>query len=107
MIGIDAQKLVAAVIDSGLGEVDICLKAGVGHQTLRKMLGGQMVRFPSIGRICKVLSLNPVEILREVHGEALQAKAESVLVPSQGRSADKPQGEAQRRRATTLRRVHR
>ena len=68
MIGIDAQRLAAAVIESGMGEVQICARAGVAHQTFAKMLKGQMVRFPSIGRICNILNLRPAEILREVPG---------------------------------------
>ncbi|MGH7794105.1 MAG: helix-turn-helix domain-containing protein [Candidatus Binatia bacterium] len=74
-IGINAQRLAAAVIESGMGEVEICTRAGVAHQTFAKMLRGKMVRFPSVGRICKVLSVNPAEIVKEVCAdEAIQAE---------------------------------
>lgn len=73
MIGIDARRLTAAVIDSGMGEVEICARAGVAHQTFSKMLKGKMVRFPSVGRICKVLAVSPTEIVREVPDETVQA----------------------------------
>lgn len=93
---INAQRLATAVIDSQMGEVEICVKAGVAHQTFAKMLKGQIVRFPSIGRICKVLNVAPAEIIREVPDETLQAQGQSVLVPPSGGNAhklkDDPQG---------------
>jgi DNA-binding Xre family transcriptional regulator len=102
MIGIDAQRLAAAIIESGMGEVEICARAGVAHQTFSKMLKGQMVRFPSVGRICKILELKPVEIIREVADETLQAKGEPELVPSPRRPADKPKNHPQGARLATL-----
>jgi DNA-binding Xre family transcriptional regulator len=75
-IGIDRQKLTAALIDSGLAETELCARAGVAHQTVRKMLKGQMVRFPSVSRICKTLGVNPAEILKEVEGDE--------TIPAQG-----------------------
>ena len=66
MIGIDAAKLAAAVINSGMGEGEICARAGIAHQTFSKMLMGKMVRFPSVGRVCKILDLQPAEIIKEL-----------------------------------------
>ena len=40
MIGIDAARLIAAVVESGMGEVELCVTAGVGHQTFAKMARG-------------------------------------------------------------------
>src|SRR5215470_15731577 len=95
-IGIDVQRLAAAVIESGMGEVQICARAGVAHQTFAKMLKGQMVRFPSIGRICNILNLRPAEILREVpQHENLQAQGQSVLASSAWESANQPAHESQ------------
>ena len=65
MVKIDAARLIAAVIQSGMGEVELCVKAGVGHQTFAKMARGEMVRYPSVGKICTVLNLAPAEIIRE------------------------------------------
>ena len=67
MIAIDAIRLAAALIDAGLGQVEICTKAGVGHQTLAKMLKGEgeMVRISSVSRICKVLDVPAAQIIRE------------------------------------------
>jgi len=73
VIGIDAARLAAAAIESGMGEVQICLQARVAHQTFRKMLKGQMVRFPSVGRVCKVLAVSPAEIIKEICDEVIQA----------------------------------
>lgn len=68
-IGIDRQKLTAALIDSGMAETELCARAGVAHQTFAKMLKGQMVRYPSVSRICKTLGVSPAEILREVESD--------------------------------------
>ena len=65
MIVIDAIRLAAALIDAGLGQVEICTKAGIGHQTLAKMLKGEMVRISSVSRICKVLDVPATQIIRE------------------------------------------
>ena len=67
MIAIDSVKLAAAVIDAGLGQVEVCTKAGVGHQTLAKMLKGDMVRLSSISRICKILGVPASEVIKEDH----------------------------------------
>src|SRR5262245_5505906 len=86
-IGIDAQKLVAAVIDSGLGEVEICSRAGVAHQTFSKMLKGKMVRFPSVGKVCQVLNVKPSEVIRDVSDEAIPAQRQLLWVhPDRERS---------------------
>ena len=74
MIVIDSVRLAAALIDAGLGQVEICIKAGVGHQTLAKMLKGEMVRVSSVSRICKALDVPAVQIIREVASENLQAQ---------------------------------
>jgi DNA-binding Xre family transcriptional regulator len=74
VIGINAQRLTATVIESGMGEVEISARAGVAHQTFAKMLKGQMVRFPSVGRVCKVLAITPAEIVKEIPDENLQAQ---------------------------------
>src|SRR5690242_20667946 len=106
MIGIDAQRLTAAVIESGMGEVQICARAGVAHQTFAKMLKGQMVRFPSVGRICNTLNLRPAEIIREVQeNENLQAEGQSVLASPAGEPAHKPAHDSQGLRDGTARRV--
>jgi DNA-binding Xre family transcriptional regulator len=63
MIVINSVTLAAAIIDAGLGQVEICTKAGVGHQTLAKMLKGEMVRISSVSRICKVLDVPAAQIL--------------------------------------------
>src|SRR2546427_11411384 len=102
---INAHRLAVAVTESGMTEVEICSRAGVAHQTFAKMLKGQMVRFPCIGRICKVLEVCPAEIIREVADEALQARGESVLVPEAGRDAHQPKNDSQGPRVTALRRV--
>jgi DNA-binding Xre family transcriptional regulator len=95
---INAQRLATAVIESQMGEVEICVKAGVAHQTFAKMLRGQMVRFPSIGRICKVLAVSPAEIIREVPDETLQAQGESLLLHPERGSTDNPKDKTQRLR---------
>lgn len=74
MIVIDSVRLAAALIDAGLGQVEICIKAGVGHQTLAKMLKGEMVRVSSVSRICKALDVPAVQIIREVANENIQAQ---------------------------------
>src|SRR5262245_8983051 len=103
MISINPQRLAAAVIESGLGEVEICVQARVAHQTFRKMLEGQMVRFPSVGRVCKVLAVRPAEILREVASEDLQAG--QVLVSEERSGPAEPQDGPQRARVTAIRGV--
>ena len=105
-IGIDVQRLAAAVIESGMGEVEICRHAGVAHQTFAKMLKGQMVRFPCVGRICKTLSITPAEIIREIQpNETLQAQRQSVLVSEAGRPSDKPKDNPQGSRIAIIGRV--
>jgi DNA-binding Xre family transcriptional regulator len=74
MIVIDSVRLAAALIDAGLGQVEICIKAGVGHQTLAKMLKGEMVRVSSVSRICKVLDVPAAQIIREVADENIQTQ---------------------------------
>src|SRR5690349_21108629 len=106
MVGIDVERLVAAVIESGMGEVQICTLAGVGHQTLAKMLNGQMVRFPSVGRICKTLSITPAEIIKEIKSdEAVQTEGKSILASPTGKSAHKPPHDTKGLRDGTARRV--
>jgi DNA-binding Xre family transcriptional regulator len=95
MIGIDAVRLIAAVVESGMGEVQLCVTAGVGHQTFAKMVRGQMVRYPSIAEICKVLDLKPAEIIREIPNETLQAAGHSELVFQGRREPGKPEDNAQ------------
>ena len=65
MIVINSVTLAAAIIDAGLGQVEICTKAGVGHQTLAKMLKGEMVRISFVSRIGKVLDVPAAQIIRE------------------------------------------
>jgi DNA-binding Xre family transcriptional regulator len=74
MIVIDSVRLAAALIDAGLGQFEICIKAGVGHQTLAKMLKGEMVRVSSVSRICKVLDVPAAQIIREVADENIQTQ---------------------------------
>src|SRR5262249_16157074 len=105
MLVINAQRLATAVIDSQMGEVQICAKAGVAHQTFAKMLKGQMVRFPSIGRICKILDVSPAEIIREVPDETLQAQEQPLLVSPPRGNAHKPQDNPQGRSIATVRRI--
>ena len=84
MIVINAARLVQALIESGMGEVELCIKAGVAHQTLAKIKKGKMVRFDAIGRICRALDLPPAEIIKEVTDETLPEERSKELV-SQGR----------------------
>ncbi len=74
MIGINSARLAAALIDTGLGQVEVCTRAGVGHQTFAKMLKGKMVRVSSVSRICKVLDLPATQIIREVADENIQTQ---------------------------------
>lgn len=74
MIVINSARLAAALIDAGLGQVEVCTKAGVGHQTFAKMLKGKMVRVSSVSRICKVLDLPATQIIREVADENIQTQ---------------------------------
>jgi len=76
MLIINSARLAAALIEAGFGEVELCVKAGVGHQTFAKMMRGKMVRFPSISRICKALDLSPAEIVKEVPDETIQAQGQ-------------------------------
>src|SRR5262245_52101122 len=105
MIAINAQRLVAAVIESGRTEVDICAAAQVAHQTFRKMLKGKMVRFPTVGRICTALDLKPAEIIREVSDEAVQAQGQPLLVHPERKRSQKPKHNEKGIRAATVGRV--
>ena len=95
MIVINAERLVAAVIESGMGEVELCVKAGVGHQTFAKMMRGRMVRFSSVGRVCKVLDVSPAEIIREVPDETVPTQRQQELVPETGKQASQSEDHPQ------------
>jgi len=69
MLIINSARLVAALIDAGLGQVEVCTKAGVGHQTFAKMMKGKMVRVSSVSRICKILDVPAAQIIKEVTNE--------------------------------------
>jgi DNA-binding Xre family transcriptional regulator len=105
VIKIDGARLIAAVIESGMGEVQLCATAGVGHQTFAKMARGQMVRFPSIAKVCKVLNLAPAEIIKEISDEALQTQGQPELVSETGGHADEPKDNAQSPRLAVVGRV--
>ena len=74
MIVINAARLIAAVVESGMGAVELCARAGVAHQTFAKMAKGQMVRYTAISKLCRVLDLPPAEIIKEVADETLQTQ---------------------------------
>ena len=95
MIVIDAARLVQSVIESGMGEAELCVKAGVAHQTFAKMKKGIMVRFDAVGRICRALDLPAAEIIKEVTDETNQAQGQQELVSKTGRHADKSQNDSQ------------
>lgn len=65
MLRINAARLIAAIIESGRTERDICAEVGVGQQTLKKMKAGSMVRLPSIRRICETLNLTPADVIED------------------------------------------
>jgi DNA-binding Xre family transcriptional regulator len=95
MLIINSARLAAALIEAGLGEVELCVKAGVGHQTFAKMMKGKMVRFPSVSRICKALDLSPAEIVKEIPNETNQTQGQQELVSETRRHADKSQNDSQ------------
>src|SRR5215831_19114188 len=80
MIVINAARLVQSLIESGMGEAELCIKAGVAHQTFAKMKKGIMVRFDAVGRICRALYLSAAAIIKEVSDETLQEKRSQDLV---------------------------
>jgi DNA-binding Xre family transcriptional regulator len=87
MLIINSVRLATALIEAGLGEVELCSKAGVAHQTLAKMKRGTMVRFDAVRRICLALDLPAAEIIKEVVDETLQEKRSQELVfKGQGQS---------------------
>ena len=65
MLSINGARLTTAVLESNMTGKEICARAGVPHQTLKKMLDGQIVRFPAVARICKELGITASEILTE------------------------------------------
>ena len=69
MLVINSARLAAALIDAGLGQVEVCTRAGVGHQTFAKMMQGKMVRISSLSRICKILGVPAEQIIKEVAHE--------------------------------------
>jgi DNA-binding Xre family transcriptional regulator len=90
MLIINSARLVAALIEAGFGEAELCVKAGVAHQTFAKMKRGTMVRFDAVGRICRALDLPAAEIIKEVTDETLQEKRPQKLVSEGQGQAHQP-----------------
>jgi DNA-binding Xre family transcriptional regulator len=105
MITINAKRLAIMVIESGMGQVELCLKAEVGHQTLAKMLRGKMVRFAAVARICRILEIPPAEIIKEVPDEIIPAQKQQELVSSAGQHTDKSEDSAQGPRLAVVGRI--
>ncbi len=65
MIVVDGAKLVAAAVESGYCESEMCIRAGVAHQTWAKIKKNQMVQYPALLRICKFLGVKPADVIKE------------------------------------------
>ena len=88
MLSINGARLARAITESNMTEKSICAYAGVGHKTLQKMLAGQMVRFPAVGKICKELGISASEIIVEATKGETAADALQRLGPRSEKSAD-------------------
>lgn len=62
----DKEKILLAMARACMNPKDISEKAGMPEMTLKNVMTGRSVRPRTLGRVARVLGVDPAEILKEV-----------------------------------------
>lgn len=62
-ICVNGPLIVKAMLEQGYGVRDICERARVCHNTIKKLMDGKMVRLDSVRRVMKELDLKADDLL--------------------------------------------